>query len=174
MPTLSDIKTPIGWMRFHATSAGVTQLDWQITPFEAPFELSNTVSDIKAADVSRETSEEMSAYLAGKLQQFTVPLDLSAQSRSFQKWLHALCQIPYGEVVSYADLAEIWGNRLAARPAGQACRRNPLAIIIPCHRVNNAGGHTHRYGGGDWSAPAASANLERKQWLQTLESTHAA
>ena len=160
MPTLSDIKTPIGWMRFHATSTGVTQLDWQMSPFEAPFELSDSVADIKAADVSRETSEEMSAYLAGKLKQFTVPLDLSAQSRSFQKWLHALCQIPYGAVVSYADLAEIWGNRLAARPAGQACRRNPLAIIIPCHRVVGSTGKLTGFGAG----------LPVKEWLLQHES----
>ena len=165
MPILPEIKTPIGWMRVHATSMGATKLDWQMTPFDNLIDL----EDINALNVSRETSSQLNAYLGGQLRQFTVPFDLSNETPSFQAWLKALTRIPYGEIISYADLAEIWGNRRAARPAGQACRRNPLAILIPCHRVNNASGKVHRYGGGNWSSPADNANLDRKIWLQNLE-----
>jgi O-6-methylguanine DNA methyltransferase len=71
-----------------------------------------------------------------------------------------LCEIPYGETISYGELAQRVGNPKASRAVGLANGRNPISIIVPCHRVIGANGSLTGYGGG----------LERKTWLLELES----
>jgi methylated-DNA-[protein]-cysteine S-methyltransferase len=90
---------------------------------------------------------ELDAYFAGTLQEFTVPL--KPQGTTFRKrvW-DALREIPYGQTINYGMLAKKIGNPKAARAVGGANHHNPIAIIIPCHRVIGADGKLTGFGGG--------------------------
>jgi len=101
---------------------------------------------------------QLTAYFAGERQQFD--LHLAPQGTPFQLrvWT-ALQTIPYGQTVSYGELATRLGNMKAVRAVGAANGRNPIAIIIPCHRVIGSNGSLVGYGGG----------LERKEALLSLE-----
>lgn len=90
---------------------------------------------------------EFRAYFAGELQRFTLPL--AAQGTAFQRsvW-QALCDIPYGETRSYGDIAQAIGKPSASRAVGAANGRNPLSIIVPCHRVIGQNGSLTGYAGG--------------------------
>jgi methylated-DNA-[protein]-cysteine S-methyltransferase len=98
--------------------------------------------------------EQLAAYFAGELSQFDLPLRLDGTPWQRQVW-EGLLQIPYGHTVSYAELARRVGNPRACRAVGLANGRNPVAIIVPCHRVIAADGTLGGYGGG----------LDRKTWL---------
>jgi O-6-methylguanine DNA methyltransferase len=104
-------------------------------------------------------ARELDAYFAGKLRQFTVPLDLRGTAFQLRVW-QLLCEIPYGETRSYGQIAQALGNPKATRAVGQANGRNPIAIIVPCHRVIGSDGGLTGYGGG----------LHRKRALLDLES----
>lgn len=161
----SIIHTPLGYMRAVATDTGLTRLEWQQMPFTLPPDQADTLQN----DVSRETIHQIDAYLAGKLSDFTLSLDLSELSKPLQKWLEILRTIPYGTTISYADYADKWGNRRAARAAGGACQRNPIPIIIPCHRVLKADGSYDNYSGGDNKNPRHPNNIYIKQRLIEME-----
>ncbi len=90
---------------------------------------------------------EFEAYFAGRLQRFTLPL--AARGTAFQQavW-RALCDIPYGETRSYGDIARAIGKPSAVRAVGAANGRNPLSIIVPCHRVIGQNGSLTGYAGG--------------------------
>ena len=106
-----------------------------------------------------EPSAQLQAYFAGGLREFKLPL--AAEGTSFQQrvW-RALCDIPYGETISYGELARRIGQPTASRAVGLANGQNPIAIVVPCHRVIGANGSLTGYGGG----------LERKRWLLAHES----
>lgn len=101
---------------------------------------------------------ELEEYFAGKRQSFSVAL--KPQGTAFQKrvWA-ALREIPYGKTASYGEIADKIGNKKACRAVGMANNRNPIAIIIPCHRVVGAGGSLTGYAGG----------LDKKEFLLKLE-----
>ncbi|MEM0554397.1 MULTISPECIES: methylated-DNA--[protein]-cysteine S-methyltransferase [Aeromonas] len=101
---------------------------------------------------------EFDAYFAGREQRFSLPL--AARGTAFQQavW-QALCDIPYGETRSYSDIARAIGNPDAVRAVGAANGRNPLSIIVPCHRVIGQNGSLTGYAGG----------LEIKKVLLALE-----
>lgn len=103
--------------------------------------------------------EQLQAYLAGELREFE--LALAAEGTPFQRrvW-RALCDIPYGETISYGELARRIGQPKAARAVGLANGQNPISIVVPCHRVIGADGSLTGYGGG----------LARKRWLLAHES----
>lgn len=107
--------------------------------------------------------KELDAYFSGQLQQFTVPLDLTIGT-DFQKevW-SALTKIPYGQIVTYADIAQIIKRPYAYRAVGQANRKNPLPILIPCHRVCGKNGTLTGYTGN------SEKGLTTKQFLIDLE-----
>ena len=159
----SSITTPLGYMRACASSNGLYALDWQQTPFAMPDQDN---------DVSRETVHQLHLYLNGQLKTFALQLDLSGQSEAFRKWLMVMSAIPYGQTITYKGFAEKWGNDKAARAAGQACQRNPLPIIFPCHRVVQSDGTFDNYSGGDKTTPRDPENIKRKQWLRDLEARH--
>lgn len=105
--------------------------------------------------------EQLQAYFAGELTAFDLPLDLRGTPFQRDVWA-ALQEIPYGETISYAELAQWVGSPRAVRAVGQANGRNPVAIVVPCHRVIAADGSIGGYGGG----------LYRKTWLLEHESAH--
>lgn len=97
--------------------------------------------------LQREVLRQITEYLAGKRTQFDLPLAPSGTPFQLMAW-NALLTIPYGETRSYKDMAEAVGNKGAFRAAGLANNRNPIAIIIPCHRVIGSDGKLVGYGGG--------------------------
>lgn len=98
--------------------------------------------------------EQLAAYFARDLKEFDLPLATTGSEFQRQVWA-ALTTIPYGETWSYGRLAAEIGRPLASRAVGLANGRNPVSIVVPCHRVVGSNGSLTGYGGG----------LERKQWL---------
>jgi methylated-DNA-[protein]-cysteine S-methyltransferase len=86
-------------------------------------------------------------YFAGKLEKFDIPLAPEGTPFQLQVWKR-LCEIPYGETISYGELARRVGNPKASRAVGLANGSNPIAIVIPCHRVIGSNGKLTGYGGG--------------------------
>jgi AraC family transcriptional regulator of adaptative response/methylated-DNA-[protein]-cysteine methyltransferase len=97
---------------------------------------------------------ELASYFGGSLRRFGVPLDLAGTSFQRRVWSRLL-EIPFGDTVSYARVAKEVGRREAVRAVGHANGRNPVAIVVPCHRVVRTDGSLCGYGGGLW----------RKRWL---------
>jgi O-6-methylguanine DNA methyltransferase len=92
---------------------------------------------------------ELTEYFACRRRHFEVPLEYAGSSFQHSVW-SLLLQIPYGTTWSYRDMAERLGDPLALRAVGGANHANPIAIVIPCHRVINASGVLGGYGGGAW------------------------
>jgi methylated-DNA-[protein]-cysteine S-methyltransferase len=109
-------------------------------------------------DGFQEVDDQLAAYFAGELVTFDVRLRLEGTSFQQQVWA-GLLEIPYGATTSYGDLATRIGNPKASRAVGLANGRNPIAIIVPCHRVIGSSGSLTGYGGG----------LDRKRSLLDLE-----
>lgn len=101
---------------------------------------------------------QLAEYFAGERREFDIPLVLNGPPFQRQAW-HALREIPYGETVSYGEQARRIGQPDAARAVGAANGQNPIAVIVPCHRVIGADGSLTGFGGG----------LERKRLLLDLE-----
>lgn len=111
----------------------------------------------------RETARQLAEYFAGARRAFELPLDLRGTPFQLRVW-NALLRIPYGETRTYGQLAALAGHPGAARAVGAANGANPIAIIVPCHRVVASGGGLGGYGGG----------LDCKRFLLALESGSAA
>ena len=92
-------------------------------------------------------TRELTEYFAGKRREFSFPLDLRGTAFQLSCW-RALLKIPYGETRSYADIARSVGQPQAFRAVGMANNRNPIAIVVPCHRVIASDGTLCGYGGG--------------------------
>jgi O-6-methylguanine DNA methyltransferase len=107
----------------------------------------NGVKYHEDSENNRTTVTELDAYFAGKIRQFTVPIDLRGTNFQRQVW-EKLCGIPYGETRSYGQIAYATGWIIGARAVGQAIGRNPISIIVPCHRVIGSNGSLTGYGGG--------------------------
>jgi methylated-DNA-[protein]-cysteine S-methyltransferase len=109
----------------------------------------------------REAADQLDAYFAGSLTDFDLPLALAGTEFEQRVWA-LLREIGYGETVSYGEIARWVGSPGSARAVGVANARNPIAIIVPCHRVIGADGSMTGYGGG----------LGRKVWLLEHEASH--
>jgi methylated-DNA-[protein]-cysteine S-methyltransferase len=131
--------TPVGEMTVVAGEAGVCciQLNGSDPP-AGDFERDDTIAG------------ELDEYFAGRRRRFTVPVDLGSVPASFRRQvletLHR--DVPYGETVSYGELAVMAGRPRAARAVGSAMAANPVPIVVPCHRVLASGGKIGGYGGG--------------------------
>ena len=110
-------------------------------------------------DAFADVAEQLDAYFAGSLTEFDVDLELAGTEFQRRVWA-ALQTIPYGETRSYGEIAEQIGSPSASRAVGLANGRNPISIIVPCHRVVGAAGSMTGYAGG----------IDRKRMLLSLES----
>ncbi len=144
--------SPVGKLTLISNGKALTHLEFENPRYPAP---KHPKGDDK---IIARTRRELDAYFAGKLRAFTVAL--APQGTEFQQrvW-KALLQIPYGATRSYGEQAAAIGAPNASRAVGLANGRNPIAIIIPCHRVIGANGSLTGYGGG----------MARKQHLLDLE-----
>ncbi len=139
-------ETPWGTVRVEATAAGVCRVtlpsSWP--PTGAP---QRADAGPRAARHAARAEAELRAYLAGRQRRFTVPLDLAAVPPFHRQVLEAARRVPYGRTVTYGALAEAAGRPGAARAVGQAMARNPVPLLVPCHRVVAAAG-LGGFGGG--------------------------
>jgi methylated-DNA-[protein]-cysteine S-methyltransferase len=108
--------------------------------------------------VLSEAARQLSAYFKGELRKFDLPLDFAGTPFQIRVW-QELLKIPYAETRSYAEIAAAIGSPLAVRAVGAANGANPLAIVVPCHRVVGASGKLVGYGGG----------IEMKRRLLSME-----
>ena len=108
--------------------------------------------------LTKEAFRQLSEYLLGERKSFDLPLNPRGTVFQQQVW-KALCDIPYGETRSYKQIAEAIGNPKAVRAVGMANNRNPLLIVVPCHRVIGANGKLVGYGAG----------IDKKEFLLKLE-----
>jgi methylated-DNA-[protein]-cysteine S-methyltransferase len=156
-PRLSHIvRSPIGRLLLAGDGHALTGL-WMMDADRHPagVEAGLTPSPAAFAEVAAQLEE----YFAGDRKEFTVPLAPSGSPFQLAVWAE-LTKIPYGSTVSYGDIARALGKRLvAARAVGLANGANPIAVIVPCHRVIGSDGSLTGYGGG----------LERKELLLRLE-----
>ena len=111
--------------------------------------------------IEHQVAQELMEYLTGKRSRFTLPVAPTGTPFERRCW-HALQQIPYGETRTYAEIARTVGNPKGYRAVGSANHKNPIPIIIPCHRVVASGGGLGGYGGG----------LDLKRRLLALEQAH--
>lgn len=112
----------------------------------------------KETPVLAEAGKQLSEYFHGQRKEFQLPFVLDGTEFMLRVW-NALQTIPYGETRSYKEIAEMIGNEKACRAVGMANNRNPISILIPCHRVIGANGDLIGYGGG----------LDKKVYLLHLE-----
>jgi len=117
--------------------------------------------DTRLTDCLEACVEQIDEYFKGNRKEFSVPLQTEGSEFQQKVW-RQLERIPYGAVASYGDVARAIGRPTACRAVGSANHSNPIAIIIPCHRVIGADGSLTGYGGGLW----------RKEWLLNLEANH--
>ena len=143
-------KSPVGPITLTSEGAGLTSL--HTGKFRIP---AGWKRDPK---MFRDVVRQLDDYFAGKLNKFDVPLDLKGTAFQLKVW-NAMLDIPHGGTMSYGELARRIGYPKAARAVGQASGRNPVAIIVPCHRVVGSNGSLTGYGGG----------LPRKAALLDLE-----
>ncbi|MFG1915148.1 methylated-DNA--[protein]-cysteine S-methyltransferase [Micromonospora sp. NPDC048898] len=98
--------------------------------------------------LSRQAVAELRAYFAGELTAFTVPVSMPRGSDFERAVWREMTRIPYGETLTYGEVARQVGDAGAARAVGVACNRNPVPVIVPCHRIVGAGGKLVGFGGG--------------------------
>jgi methylated-DNA-[protein]-cysteine S-methyltransferase len=147
---LRFFSTPHGRMAVLATPAGLARvfLPNEAAKLGAAAADPCAAADPTAAAHAAQAECEVREFLAGRRREFTVALDTSRLPPFHRKVLLAAQRIPYGETVTYGDLAARVGNPRGSRAVGQAMARNPLALILPCHRVVATGGGLGGYGGG--------------------------
>ncbi|NIK55420.1 methylated-DNA--[protein]-cysteine S-methyltransferase [Kribbella shirazensis] len=133
----SVVDSPIGDLTLAVDETGLCRLHFGAT--DRP---------LGTAPLLTEAAEQLKAYFAGELQEFALPLSVRGGSDFERAVWTQLTRIPYGEMQTYGDVAKIVGDAGAARAVGTACNRNPIAIVVPCHRVVGAGGKMVGFGGG--------------------------
>lgn len=103
--------------------------------------------ELKETPLIKETINQLEEYFSGKRKSFDLPFEFKGTEFQKSVW-NELLKIPYGETCSYGEIAKRIGNPKASRAIGMANNRNPISIIIPCHRVIGASGKLVGYGGG--------------------------
>ncbi len=143
------LNTDIGWVEITATEQGVNSV----------YFVDQRRHKVSTNQVTDHAKEQLHEYFKGQRKDFDLPLDPKGTAFQQQVW-QALLTIPFGQVASYSDMAQSIKNPKAVRAVGAANGKNPISIIVPCHRVIGANGTLTGYAGG----------LERKQWLLQHES----
>ncbi len=127
-----SMHTPVIDITITEIESNIVALDWGWSPFQEP------------SPLLLEAKRQLDAYFDGDLTEFDLPLEPMGTKHQEKVW-QAMLKIPYGVTTSYGALAKDIGS--AAQPVGSACGRNPLPILIPCHRVLGSGGKLGGYSG---------------------------
>jgi methylated-DNA-[protein]-cysteine S-methyltransferase len=146
------MESPLGLLAVSAVEEGLTYVHMGVE------EVKDAWGPEEPTPVLEAAVDQLEAYFAGDLKDFDLPLAAAGTAFQQRVWTE-LVRIPYGETCSYMDVAERIGDRKAVRAVGLANGRNPIAIVVPCHRVIGANGKLTGYAGGLW----------RKERLLSLE-----
>jgi methylated-DNA-[protein]-cysteine S-methyltransferase len=150
------VDSPIGRLLLSCDGESLTGVYMDV-PSKPPREMRGWVMDANANPLPAAV-RQLNEYFAGTRRDFDLPLRLQGTPFQQRVW-KSLTEIPYGETWSYGELAKRIGNPNASRAVGLANGRNPISILVPCHRVIGADGSLTGYGGG----------LDRKRWLLAHE-----
>ena len=155
------VDTPVGTLLVAATERGLCRIAYDPDPEVELDRLARAfgvrvLRSPRPLDLAR---RELDEYFEGRRKQFDLDVDLALLANFNRRVLRELARVPYGEVVTYGELAARAARPRAARAVGAVMNRNPLPIVLPCHRVIGANGKLVGYGGG----------LERKEALLRLE-----
>ncbi len=153
--------SPLGKLLVATSPRGLCRISYDADP-DAELELLSRAFGarvLRSAGPLDEIRRQLDEYFAGSRRRFELETDISRLTPFNQKVLHRLARVPYGEVTTYGDLASQAGRPRAARAVGSVMNRNPLPIVLPCHRVIGSTGRLVGYAGG----------LERKEKLLQLE-----
>ncbi len=152
------VSSPIGPLTLIAQDGRLAGVHMEVTRYEPDPETLGAAVPCEADPVLAAAASQLRAYFSGDLTTFDLPLTL--EGTGFQRIVWAGLQaIPYGETISYGELARRIGQPSASRAVGLANGRNPVSIVVPCHRVIGADGSLTGYGGG----------MDRKRFLLGLE-----
>lgn len=144
MKRIRIIDSPVGLLRLEAEDDALTGLYFE----------EDAACQSDESEILDRAQRQLGEYFAGKRREFDLPLRPKGTPFQLADW-KALERIPYGETVSYGDIARAIGKPKACRAVGMANHANPISIIVPCHRVVGSNGKLTGYGGG----------LAVKQWL---------
>lgn len=122
------------------------------------YQILGSNQDARNTALENAIKQQLKQYFEGSLTTFTIPIDLQGTPFQKQVW-QEIAKIPYGSVITYKDIANNIGKEKASRAVGGACNKNPIPIIIPCHRVIGSNGQLTGYNGG----------IEIKEYLLSLE-----
>jgi methylated-DNA-[protein]-cysteine S-methyltransferase len=155
------VDTPLGALLVAVTDRGVCRIEFDPEPERdlEPLARDYGVRVLRAPKVVDESRRELTEYFEGSRTRFELPLDLRVAAEFRLRVMNELARVPYGSVTTYGALAAKAGRPAAARAVGTIMNRNPVPIVLPCHRVVGASGSLVGYGGG----------LERKEQLLRLE-----
>ena len=147
------VDSPVGGLKLTASEKGLTAISWHDAP-------ANGVDRSPACETLQQAEKELREYFAGQRRVFSIPLDMQGTEFQLAVW-RALLDIPFGTTSSYGQLASRLGNAKASRAVGAANGRNPIPIVVPCHRVIGSTGKLTGFGGG----------LPMKEFLLRLEAS---
>lgn len=158
----STLPTPLGELAIFANDNAIYRVEFidSIQEEDTRFINSEVKTDYVESQLTLQAKNQLTQYFAGENTTFDLPLAPQGTAFRQQTW-QALQKIPYGETRSYSEQAELMNNKKAVRAVGAANGANPIAIIIPCHRVIGKNGSLTGYAGG----------LHRKAWLLNFEQT---
>ena len=152
--TLTDyLESPIGIIEIIASSAGLYSVKFKDGKIKLP------KGKIKSNKIIIQTKKQLKEYFLHKRKSFDLPFDIGGSDFQKKVW-EEISKIPFGQTITYTQLAKRMGNENLSRAVGTANGKNPIWVIIPCHRVVGMGGELTGYAGG----------LKRKQWLLEHES----
>ncbi len=155
------VDSPVGPLLVATTNRGLCRISYDAEPERELDRLARDfgVGVLRSAKPIDPARRELDQYFEGMRREFDLPLDVALLADFNRRVLRELARVPYGEVVTYGELAARSARPLAARAVGTVMNRNPLPIVLPCHRVIGANGKLTGYAGG----------LERKETLLRLE-----
>ena len=158
----APVDSPFGALLLASTKRGLVRVAFPEEDVDGVLErLASRISPriIEAPGPLDSVRRELEEYFSGRRRQFELPLDWTLVGAFGRRVLRVTSEIPYGGVLSYAEVAADAGSPRGSRAAGNALGSNPIPIVVPCHRVLRSGGALGGYGGG----------LERKRFLLELE-----
>lgn len=161
----SSFQSPMGKMHIGVTEKGLCCIAMSDLSWHTFLEETGKRTDIKLSESDSrtdETKEKLKRYFAGKIKLFDIPVDLFAMTSFEKKVLNSTKKIQFGNLKSYQDIAESIGSPRASRAVGNALGKNPIPIVIPCHRVIKT----------DGTIGGFSSGLDKKRFLLKLENIH--
>ncbi len=154
--TRTHTNSPIGTLTIVANERAVVAIRWDTDSADREPDAHDPVDDVDSADhaVLAAAVEQLDEYFAGTRRDFDLPLEPDGTAFQHQAW-DALVRIPFGETISYGQQAAMLGDKNKSRAVGAANGKNPIPIVVPCHRVVGSNGHLTGFAGG----------LDTKAWL---------